>query len=183
MSDANPGLLRAIPYSADLQEHVADFACGDEPYERELADWIRNEALPAMERGTRVWLFVTEEGDLVGYGSLGTTNWRWPDPKSERVTLNIIPAVAIQRHYWGKPDGPREQRYSTQILDHLIAEATDRTDTAPLLGLFVHPDNHRAIRAYERAGFTRFSHTYKDKETGVVYISMIYPLRRPPQPG
>jgi GNAT superfamily N-acetyltransferase len=170
--------LIAVPFAADLLELVQGFACGDEPYEHELADWIVRDSLPAMEHGTRVWLYATADRQLVGYGSLGTTNWHWPDPKSKRVTLHVIPAVAIQKPFWGKPEGPREGRYSSQILDHLIAEATDRTDVLPLLGLFVHPDNHRAIRLYERAGFKPFSHTYTDKATGIVYRSMIYELRR-----
>jgi GNAT superfamily N-acetyltransferase len=174
-----PAALVAIPFAAELLDQVQAFSCGEEPYERELADWIRQEALAAMSRGTKVWLYATEGRELIGYGSLGKTNWHWPEPGSGKVSLSIIPAVAIQKQYWGKPDGPREGRYSSQVLDHLIAEATDRTDTQPLLGLFVHTDNHRAIKLYERAGFTTFSHTYTDKTTGIVYRSMIYPLRKP----
>ena len=70
----------------------------------------------------------------------------------------------------------RKLSYSTQILNHLIAEAEDRCATSPLLGLFVHPDNQRAIRVYERGGFVPFSHTYTDKATGVSYRSMLYQL-------
>ena len=47
----------------------------------------------------------------------------------------------------------------------------------PLLGLFVDPRNVRAIRVYEKAGFTRFSKTYRDQVSGVTYISM--PLNLP----
>jgi GNAT superfamily N-acetyltransferase len=169
--------LRVIPFAEDLLEAVADFHCGDEPHERELADWVRQEALQAMAGGTDVWLFATAEGELVGYGSLGTTRWKWPDPAGPKVPLQIIPAVAIQKAYWGKPEGPREGRYSSQILDHLIAEATDRSAVSPLLGLFVHPDNERAIRVYQRVGFVPYTHTYTDKTTGVVYRSMLYELR------
>jgi GNAT superfamily N-acetyltransferase len=131
-----------------------------------------------MQRGTSVWLFLTEGRDLIGYGSLGQTNWRWPAPADKKVAVQVIPAVAIQKAYWGKPDGPREGRYSSLILDHLIAEATDRSDVSPLLGLFVHPDNQRAVKVYERGGFAPYWYTYTDKATGVVYRSMIYELRR-----
>ncbi len=86
--------------------------------------------------------------------------------------------MAIQRAYWGQPDGPREGRYSSLILDHLIAEATDRSGASPLLGPFVHPGNQRAVKVYERAGFAPYWHTYTDKATAVVYRSMIYELRR-----
>src|SRR5262249_3651062 len=145
---------------------------------RELADWIRQEAVQALTRGTAVWLYATPERELVGYGSLGKTSWRWPDPNSPKVAINIIPAVAIQKPFWGKPEGPREARQSSLLLAQLVAEATERTETLPLLGLFVLPENHRAVKLYERAGFAPFSHTYTDKATGVVYRSMIYELRR-----
>jgi ribosomal protein S18 acetylase RimI-like enzyme len=60
----------------------------------------------------------------------------------------------------------------------LIAEATDRIAVSPLLGLFVHPQNQRAISVYQRSGFTLFAHTCTDKTTRVVYRSMLYDLRR-----
>jgi GNAT superfamily N-acetyltransferase len=93
--------------------------------------------------------------------------------------LTLIPAVAIQKAFWGKPDGPRAERYSSQILDHLIVEAAQLPTDLPFLGLFIHPDNHRAIRVYERHGFQPFSQTATDKVTGVIYRSMIRPLARP----
>lgn len=37
---------------------VRDFACGEEPWEKELAGWIQNEA--ALMPGGTVWLYVTE---------------------------------------------------------------------------------------------------------------------------
>jgi GNAT superfamily N-acetyltransferase len=175
MSAAESPSLRVIPFSANLLEHVAGFDCGEEEHERELADWVRQEALPAMSRGTDVWLFTTPAGDLVGFGSLGRTNW--PRPAGGKVAVQIIPAVAIQKAYQGKPEGPPEGRYSSQILGHLIAEALGRTAVSPFLGLFVHPQNLRAVRVYQRVGFTPFSHTYRDKATGVVYQSMILDLR------
>lgn len=84
--------------------------------------------------------------------------------------------VGIQQAFWGKPDGPPNERYSAQILDHLIFQAMRHTERHPLLGLFVHPLNARAIRVYEKAGFEHFSKTYRDPETGVVYESMLLNL-------
>lgn len=114
--------------------------------------------------------------EVVGYGSLAVTRWTFPDPTSKRVALALIPAVAIQKSFWGKPDGPREDRYSSQILDHLIITAVQMKIDVPILALFVHPANQRAIKVYERAGFSIFSKTYHDKATGVTYLSMIRPL-------
>src|SRR5260370_33012625 len=114
--------LVVVPFSADLLPLVQSFACGEEPHERELADWIRQEAIVALGRGCNVWLYATPEKDIVGFGSLTTTRWHYPEPSSKRVAVALIPAVAIQTPFWGKADGPRERRYSSQILDNLIVE-------------------------------------------------------------
>ena len=62
------------------------------------------------------------------------------------------------------------------ILAHLILEAARLPLSAPVLGLFVHPENPRAIKFYERAGFQAFTRTYTDPVSGVVYRSMIRQL-------
>ncbi|MBV9123735.1 MAG: hypothetical protein JO112_10295, partial [Planctomycetes bacterium] len=111
--------LIAVEFTAEHLALVQDFACGDESYEQDLADWIRQEAVPALLRGVKVWLYVTPQKAVVGYGSLAVTRWNYPDPSWKRTTLALIPAVAIQKPFWGKPDGPKEDRYSSQILDHL----------------------------------------------------------------
>jgi GNAT superfamily N-acetyltransferase len=169
--------LIAVEFSASLLDLVREFSCGDEPHEQELADWIRLHALQAIDHDTRVWLYVTQEKQVVGYSSLGTSRWQYPDPtKKARATVAVIPAVAIQKSFWGQPPGPPENRYSSQILDHLILEAARLPLSAPVLGLFVHPANVRAIKFYERAGFQPFARTYTDPVTGITYRSMIRPL-------
>ena len=82
-----PNLLRNIPFSEQLLAAVADFECGDEEWERPLAAWIqaaanvKDGALYEMRRRREkleVWLHVNGAGDLVGYSSLGESNWQWP---------------------------------------------------------------------------------------------------------
>jgi RimJ/RimL family protein N-acetyltransferase len=61
-------------------------------------------------------------------------------------------------------------------MEFLLTEAARLPLDVPLLGLFVHPENLRAIRAYERAGFRPFLQRYADRASGVTYQSMIRPL-------
>ena len=56
----------------------------------------------------------------------------------------------------------------------LVFEARQHADRHLLLGLFVDPRNHRAIKAYRKAGFTDFHRICS--EEGIDYISMILKL-------
>ena len=177
-----PDHLRKIPFTEDLREVVADFDCGDEEWEKPLADWIK--AAPSVKNGAlfeirkrkgklEVWLHVNTAGELVGYSAPGSSNWEWPTRDDPRVPINVIPNVAIQRKFWGCPkQGP--PRYSTQILEHLIFEARKHNDRHPLLGLFVDPRNHRAIKAYLTAHFEEYFRVYL--EDGIEYKSMLLKL-------
>lgn len=172
-----PDLLRFVVFTPDMLDEVRDFDYGGEPYQRDLGEWMRTEAVPAMERGTKVWLYVNQAGEIVGYGSLGVTRWKYPDPSSRRIELVIVPAVALRQIFWGKPDGAdKDDRYSSQIMRHLLEEAKNWPGRLPAVGLFVHPDNQAAIKLYERFGFRAFHHTNTDPGTGVTYISRVRPL-------
>jgi hypothetical protein len=176
-----PDFLRKIPFGEELLKEVADFDCGDEEWELPLAAWIK--APPNVKNGAlyelrnrkgklSVWLHVNGVGDLVGYSALGASNWEWPTAEDPRVPISVIPNVAIQKRYWGCPkeDPPR---YSTQILEHQIFEARRHQDRHPLLGLFVHPMNARAIKAYQAAGFAEHFRKFTDNADNVEYVSML----------
>jgi GNAT superfamily N-acetyltransferase len=174
--------LRKVLFGNDLMPHVISFNCGTEIYEEEVSTWIRDReagALSVMEKyGTHVWLYINEEGDIVGFGSLGTTKWSYPERHSKsKAKVNLIPAVAIETRFQGKPEGEHEDRFSTQIMRDLIYEARNTPDTVPILGLFVHPANRRAIGLYRRMGFQDFYQTSNGEDPNVRYGSMILDLR------
>ncbi|MGI8549915.1 MAG: hypothetical protein ACR2PL_03805, partial [Dehalococcoidia bacterium] len=117
-----PKILRRIPFTEALLPAVQDFYSGDELWEREASDWIKGGpggVVDDMQRGCEVWLYATEDGLLVGFGSLAPSRWQWPLPDSPRISINLIPMLGVQRQFWGQPDGPPEERFSAQILDNL----------------------------------------------------------------
>ncbi|HUY76907.1 MAG TPA: hypothetical protein VMV29_09055, partial [Ktedonobacterales bacterium] len=136
------------------------------------AQWITNTApdeknvIEHLRDGTKVWLYLTGQGDIVGYGSLGITTWKYPEPLgSEKATIAVIPAVAVSSAFQSQPPGDWRQRYSTEILSDLIATATQDHLTGrfpdPVLGLFVDARNGRAKKLYTRVGFTDYGKPFK----------------------
>lgn len=150
--------------ASDLAELI-DFDCGDDPdkpWSRAATEWLLgSDVWESIEkRGTKVWLFRTELDVIVGFGSLGMTRRKWPPPDGKYSNLLIIPMLGIDRRFHGQPPDP-DKRYSKQILSHLLHEARQLfqsnqnagRETLPLLTLYVHEDNYRAIRLYEKVGF------------------------------
>ena len=167
--------LTPVAFTADLLPVVRDFDYGTEPWEKELATWMLDECVPAMASGTKVWLYLNQDGECVGYGSLGERLWSYPKKTSPKVPVLVIPAVAIRTEFKGEPkddrsDDPRvDGRYSSQIMRQLLLTAFQWPGEFPVVGLFVDPRNTRAIKVYKRFGFEKFDPPYKDKTTGVAY--------------
>lgn len=163
--------LTAIPFTKDDLDAVAEFYCGDEPWAEYVADWIKgapNGVIEALDMGTAVWLYLDDNNDIVGYGSLGVTEWYYPDPyKGEKVSLSVIPAYAIQSRFHKQPPGDWSQHYASEILNDLINEAIRRcmqdSSFAALLCLFVDERNARAIRHYENHGFKKYAKPIKGR--------------------
>jgi ribosomal protein S18 acetylase RimI-like enzyme len=155
--------LRSKIFSVADLPGVQGFECGGDPWHKERALWIKRDAthpqsaLQSMrEHNTGVWLYYAPPGDLVGYGSLGTTNRPLPPSgKGKPVQLGVIPSLAIQSAFKGQPkDCPREERYAYQIISHLLLRARERGHSIVLVD--VHEQNHEARLFYERVGFVAF---------------------------
>jgi ribosomal protein S18 acetylase RimI-like enzyme len=157
----HPLQLYAIPFRETEYARLTGFSCGDAPWSRHVAEWLLgSDVLDSMKRGTQVWLFETAEGEIVGFGSLGTSRWNWPPPDGSKTTIALIPMLGISERYHGQPTDP-DWRYSRQIMGHLIATAQQlarigresMAEGPDWLVLMVHRDNARAIRFYEQCGF------------------------------
>ncbi len=124
--------LLKVPFSRDQLPLVAGFNCGTEFWEREVAEWIAGDitsdsALRALARGEadEVWLYKhPEQGRIVGFGSLGPTSWEWPTPADGLVPITLIPALGMHVDFHGHPpDVAKNDRFSRQIMSHLLFEA------------------------------------------------------------
>ena len=159
----NPFQLYADPFTRNDLAELVHFDCGSEDsWARTATEWIvGNDVWESIEkRKTKVWLYRNESGVIVGYGSLGLTRRKWPPPDGGYVNLLIVPMLGMDYRFHGQPPDPNF-RYSNQIISHLRFEAIQvyqslanaGGSTLPLPTLFVHRDNVRAIRLYERFGF------------------------------
>jgi len=186
-----PRTIRPIPFREEfiLRDDVQRFSCGDQTWETEVADWIKDRDQPAVlndmkRRGALVWLYATEDDGLVGFGSLGKTTWALA-PGSNRIKLWLIPMLGLDRRFQGQPNDGSEDRFSNQIMDHLIDEARSRVSAEigqpkacePLLGLFVHPQNNKAKHIYiKRFNFAEAKVINHNDETGVDYEGLLLNL-------
>jgi hypothetical protein len=119
---AHPHQLYATDFTEADQARLVGFSCGDELWSKHVAEWILgSDVLDSMKRGTRVWLFETAAGDVVGFGSIGMSEWRWPPPNGDKATIVLIPMLGIDARFRGEPPDP-DWRYSRQIMSHLVAE-------------------------------------------------------------
>jgi len=173
----NAGLTKHVFTKSDWAD-VQNFNCGDRAFEQEVASWLKgadtlgtDSALNSInhsDKPCRVWLYKLD-GVLVGFGSLAKTEWRWPGKNNDpKLPLTIVIWVGLQKEFQGQPLGPKEGRYSSQILDDLVAEAEQDAKTHPVLGLFVHKDNDKALKFYRDAGFSDELVQRLNKATGEI---------------
>jgi hypothetical protein len=94
--------LVRIPFAESLLPKVQSFDCGTEPWEIEVSDWIKmpEGAVADLKAGNQVWLFANEDGDLIGFGSLGEAQVRWPTAKDPRIHVPVIPMLGIDKRFW-----------------------------------------------------------------------------------
>jgi ribosomal protein S18 acetylase RimI-like enzyme len=180
-----PPLLKKYRFQeADLDlPEVQGLNCGPNRWDQEVANWIKTRSgdssvLEDMRRfGIEVWLYRTDEGELVGFSSLGENTWSFPLPKGPKHRISYIPFIGVEARFQGEPrDVARDDKYAYQILDDLIEYAAEKTaarpDLYPVIGLSVDQQNNRAIRFYLNRGFVDARSPREDRTTGVVFARM-----------
>jgi len=180
-----PAVLKKYRFrEADLDlAEVQGFTCGPNRWDQEVAVWIKsrlgdNIVLEDIKRySIEVWLYRTEEGELVRFSSLGENTWSFPLPKGPKHRISYIPFIGVHERFQGEPrDAARDDKFAYQILDDLIEYTAEKTaarpDLYPVMGLSVDPQNTRAIRFYLNRDFVDAKSPRADRTTGVVYTRM-----------
>ncbi len=155
--------LRIQEYSADLLSQIQSFECGTDDWCRHAERWIKSAppfrgAIESIEtHGNKVWLYfvdvdVFDEKYLVGFSSLGKVKWKIPPPDGLEREAAFIPMLAVSLRFQGKPEGENTKHYSDEIMEHVIRVAREQGHRE--LCLYVHEDNARARRKYEKHGFS-----------------------------
>ena len=121
------------------------------------------------ERGTKIWLYWHPDGRLVGYASLGVTDWKIPPPHGDSIRVAIIPFFGVQKQFWGEPQ--EGDSFSVQIMKAILAKAREMNDSADLV-LYVDPENERARRFYSKFDFEEYP-----QEPSAPNIQMHRPIR------
>ncbi len=133
--------------------------------------------LDSVKKGTKVWLFENAEGEIVGFGSVGRTRWRWPLPDGSYAPILLIPMLGLGTCFQGRPPDP-DWRFARQIMSHLIHAAQEMSqETAAQSGtpidwlvLMVHQENRRAIKFYEKCGFELIPDVLRQKNHRVMKL-------------
>jgi ribosomal protein S18 acetylase RimI-like enzyme len=150
-----PELITPRPFFKAGISPIMHLHCGDSDHGHEATYWIHGQHPPSvrteLNRGGRVWLYYNQLEEEVGFGSLSITTW---NIGQEDVDIQYIPMLGVFHDFQGKPPSDSGlPKYCYQIIDHLIDEAELKSETYPLLGLAVRPDNDEAIYIYEKSGF------------------------------
>jgi hypothetical protein len=173
-------------FDASLLHRVLDFECGDDPWQRDVADYIKTPlgfagAAQAVEEGQAdAWLYETDAGEVIGYATLVQANWyiRHPnEPRFRQHLTQVLACVGVRSHFWGVPEGTSHRDcYAWQIADDVMAMAKNNLNVNPILypgvGAQVLPENGRALAFLQRYGFVVLSPKPKND-----YLRLLLPLR------
>jgi GNAT superfamily N-acetyltransferase len=162
-----PDLIRWEPMTLDSLKLFAEFECGREPWDVEVANWITGKSEDCAEKDIRdkrckVYLYRNSADQPIGFTALGKTKGEWPEAASPRLPVAIIPWMGIHKSFHGHPNGPDEIRYSDQIIADVVYKA--QSFGRRYLVLFVHPKNIPAIKVYRRNGFASSDRTLAGNE-------------------
>jgi ribosomal protein S18 acetylase RimI-like enzyme len=133
---------------------VADFKCGDQDWEREVAAFLQEDALREQSDGlNKTWVF-SHANECIGYVSLLASSLR-PQADSTIPDVGYPEAPCVMIGQLGVHEGFQGQGMGKTILYWVIEQATESSFGVRFLTLHVDRGNARAQDFYESHDFRR----------------------------
>ena len=150
-----PEILRDVLNEHHL-EQFKGFCCGDDPWERDLDEFLRENALPeADERLNKTYVFYSTAREPVAFVTLSSSHIEKKRhgrlPIFEKTVYPAIPAILLGR--FGVDRAFQRGGYGTVIMRWVKEMGRSMEVGCRFIALDVDNDNKRAISFYEREGF------------------------------
>lgn len=168
---------------------MQDFDCGTDEWCLDVNKWIKSDigncAISSIideDHWCKAWLYSNTEllspASLVGYASLGLSDWPLLPGDRTREKVATIPYFGVNRGFRGQFHEP-DETFATGMFRDLLSQANYHLPSeVRKIGLYVHPDNSGGIRFWERCGFVFLPHrVYNDRDSGIRYRGMIADFR------
>lgn len=143
--------LRSEPFDAE-RHAIGEFSCG----EPSLDAWLREQAAPSTARRTaRTWVWVDEDGAVVGYYALAAHKVARADVPQQigRGGPVEIPAVLLAR--LALAGSLRGQGLGAVLVADALQRVVDATQTVAARHVVVDALHERVARFYQTLGFRR----------------------------
>ncbi|MHB8513925.1 MAG: GNAT family N-acetyltransferase [Dehalococcoidia bacterium] len=156
LRDRGFGTPLAYAYlTEELLRDFAAFSCGDEEWQRDLREFLLEDALQQSQgRFSVTFVFYTESGEPAGFATLAAAQVSRSDAGlGRRAPYPVVPAVLIGR--LGIDVTQQGKGYGQQIMALIREWSMSLPVGCRVLALQVDVRNEGAIRFYERDGFTK----------------------------
>jgi len=177
--------VNTLPYSfkqLSEEDDVQSFHCGLQPWQTEVSDFLKDDALTQQLQGLNVtWLCYSGVCELRGYFSLTASSIQLPegdelrvDSDLEQIGRNYFPCVLIAQ--FGVQSDAQGQGVGTNMLNWVGGLVVELDIGARFLTVHIERDNNRGLNFWGKKEFKRYN---RRSEGDLIY--MAYDLYSTPQ--
>ena len=155
-----------------VRDIVAHWACGDEPWAREVSDYLIEDAWEQMQSGMAVTLVFEHDSRLAGFCSILGSSLRMEDePSTSALNLGYSEFPCLQIGRFGVHNEYQGSGLSRYMMRWVRAYAREVDVGFRFLSLHVRNDNRPGRRFWTREGFKQVP-----RRSGSRFQFMIYDL-------
>jgi len=145
----------------DIGDNVNSFSCGNNEWDRDIAEFLIEDALNQQTKGLNVTWLCLKEAEIAGYTSLVSSTLKIEESSTWKAILNIgeikrdyVPCGLIAQ--FGVANDFQGQGVGKFMLSFLRGAAIESKFGIKLLTLHVHKDNAVGRDFWESMGFQIF---------------------------